>query len=451
MRVPFSWLREYVDWQGTAEELAELLTMSGTEVEGIAWVGAPRDPENLGRFVVGKVVTREKHPNADKLSLCTVDVGERNGGVKQIVCGADNFAAGDVVAVSMSGAVLENGLKLKKANLRGVESDGMMMSEQELGYEEKSPGIVVLPPDWTIGAPLQDYLPVSEAVLELELTSNRPDCFSIYGIAREVAAASGAKLAPPPTAGPAVLGGAPAERVDRRRGRRRRPLPAVRRARDPRHEGRRLAALAQGASHARGHAPDQQHRRRHELRDARLGAAPARLRRRQDRRRHAHRAAREGGREDRHARRGRAHARRPDARDRRRREAAGDRRRVRLGRRRSRRGDDRRRPRGGQLQRPQHPAHRDAHRHPQRGEQPLREGAGPGARAGRPRLRLPALRRALRRHCGAGHGRRLGRRGGAAPPDLSAGEGRRPARLRGAGGRAGVAAAPARVRGGRGR
>ena len=211
MKVPFSWLKEYVDWQGTPEELAELLTMSGTEVEGIEWVGAPRDPENLSRFVVGKVVTRDRHPNADKLSLCTVDVGERNGGVKQIVCGADNFAAGDVVAVSMSGAVLENGLKLKKANLRGVESDGMMMSEQELGYEERSPGIVVLPPEWTVGAPLQGFLPVSEAVLELELTSNRPDCFSIYGIAREVAAASGAKLAPPPTAAPAVLGGAPAE------------------------------------------------------------------------------------------------------------------------------------------------------------------------------------------------------------------------------------------------
>ena len=210
MRLPFSWLKEYVAWEGTPEGLAELLTMSGTEVEGIDWVGAPRDPDNLSRFVVGRVVTRDRHPNADKLSLCTVDVGERSGGVRQIVCGADNFAAGDVVAVSLSGAVLENGLKLKKANLRGVESDGMMMSEQELGYEEKSPGIAVLPADWEVGAPLQDYLPVSEAVLELELTSNRPDCFSVYGIAREVAAASGAALAPPPTAGPAVTGGAPA-------------------------------------------------------------------------------------------------------------------------------------------------------------------------------------------------------------------------------------------------
>lgn len=210
MRVPFSWLKEYVAWEGDVEEVADLLTMSGTEVEGIEWVGAPRDPDNLARFVVGKVVTRERHPNADKLSVCRVDVGARNGGVRQIVCGADNFAAGDVVAVSLSGAVLENGLKLKKATLRGVESDGMMLSEQELGYEEKSPGIAVLPPDWEVGRPLQDYLPVSEAVLELELTSNRPDCFSVYGIAREVAAASGAALAPPPTAGPAVRGGAPA-------------------------------------------------------------------------------------------------------------------------------------------------------------------------------------------------------------------------------------------------
>ena len=210
MRVPFSWIKEYVAWHGTVEEMAEVLTMSGTEVEGIDWVGAPRDPENLSRFVVGKVLTREKHPNADKLNLCTVEVGEANGGVRQIVCGAHNFEAGDTVAVSLSGAVLENGLKLKKANLRGVESDGMIMSEQELGYEEKSPGIAVLPDEWIAGAPLQDYLPVSEAVLELELTSNRPDCFSIYGIAREVAAAARRELAPPPIAPPGAFGGAPA-------------------------------------------------------------------------------------------------------------------------------------------------------------------------------------------------------------------------------------------------
>ncbi len=132
--------------------------------------------------------------------------GRPHGGVKQIVCGASNFRAGDTVAVSLSGATLANGLKLKKANLRGAESDGMMMSEQELGYEEKSPGIVVLPRGWIVGAPLQNYLPVSEAVLELELTSNRPDCFSVYGIAREVAAAARLTLAPPPVDEPSGQG-----------------------------------------------------------------------------------------------------------------------------------------------------------------------------------------------------------------------------------------------------
>mgnify|MGYP000849892297 FL=1 len=210
MRVPFSWIKEYVAWEGTVEEMAKVLTMSGTEVEGIDRVGAPREADNLSRFVVGRVLTKEKHPNADRLNLCTVDVGERHGGVRQIVCGAHNFVAGDVVPVSLSGAVLESGLRLKKANLRGVESDGMIMSEQELGYEDESPGIAVLPGEWVVGDPLQRYLPVAEDVLELELTSNRPDCFSIYGIAREVAAAAGLDLAPPPITPAAAFGGAPA-------------------------------------------------------------------------------------------------------------------------------------------------------------------------------------------------------------------------------------------------
>ena len=334
MRVPFGWLKDYVAWPGTVEELAELLTMSGTEVEGIDWVGAPRDPKNLARFVVGKVLTRDKHPNADKLSLCTVEVGEANGGVKQIVCGATNFQAGDTVAVSLSGATLENGLKLKKANLRGVESDGMMMSEQELGYEEKSPGIVVLPGEWIAGAPLQDYLPVSEAVLELELTSNRPDCFSVYGIAREVAAAARLALAAPPTGEPAVQGGAraadtiAAEIAD--------PDLCSRYARAC-YRGRRggpVAALAQGAAYARRYAPDQQRGGRHQLRDARLGPAAARLRRREDQGRQADRAAGAPRREHRHPGRSQAHPGRRDAGDRRRRAPTRHRRRVRQPRRR---------------------------------------------------------------------------------------------------------------------
>ena len=130
--------------------------------------------------------------------------------MRQIVCGAHNFQAGDTVAVSLSGAVLENGLKLQKADLRGIESDGMMMSEQELGYEEKSPGIVVLPGEWPVGAPLQDYLPVSRGRARARADVQPAGLLSIYGIAREVAAAARLELAPPPIAAPASFGGAPA-------------------------------------------------------------------------------------------------------------------------------------------------------------------------------------------------------------------------------------------------
>ena len=363
MRVPVSWLKEYVDWTGTVEELAELLTMSGTEVEGIDWVGAPRDPENLARFVVGRVMTHEKHPNADKLSLCMVEVGEP--AARQIVCGAHNFAVGDVVAVSLTGAVLESGLKLRKSAIRGVESEGMMLSERELGYEEDSPGIVILPRDWEVGTLLQDHLPVSEAVLELELTSNRPDCFSVYGIAREVAAASGARLAPPPTAGPAVLGGAPAEQS-----------LAVEVADPdlcPRYGARVVRGLQVGESppwlkarltHA-GMRPINNvvdvtnyvmlgwGQPLHAFDAAKIGG---------DR---LIGATRERRREDRHAGRRRAPSRPRDAGHRRRREAARHRRCLRRRRRRGRQGHARRRARGGQLQRPEHPAHRAAHRHPE--------------------------------------------------------------------------------------
>jgi phenylalanyl-tRNA synthetase beta chain len=211
MRLPISWLRDYVDWTGTPDELAELLSMSGSEVEGIDWVGAPRDDDNMARFVIGKVLICGRHPNADKLSLCTVDVGENNGGIKQIVCGAPNVKAGQTVPVSLTGAVLWNGLKLKKASIRGIESDGMILSEAELGYEVDSEGIVELPRDWTLGAPLSSYLPVAEPVLEIEVTPNRPDCLSVYGMAREVGAVTGRGRAPPRTAGPPSFGGAPAE------------------------------------------------------------------------------------------------------------------------------------------------------------------------------------------------------------------------------------------------
>ncbi len=231
MRVPLGWLRDYVAWEGSAEELADLLSMSGTEVEAVLWAGAPARAENVALFRVGRVLHKERHPNADKLWLCRVAVAEGweavaaaaaesgaadaadapvDGPVRQIVCGADNFQEGDTVAVALSGSVLENGLKLRKANLRGVASDGMMLSEQELGFEAESPGIAILPADWPVGASLNDFLPVSEAVLELEITPNRPDCLSVYGVAREVAAVTGLPLAPPP-AEDFPTGGPPAD------------------------------------------------------------------------------------------------------------------------------------------------------------------------------------------------------------------------------------------------
>ncbi|MFA5802912.1 MAG: phenylalanine--tRNA ligase subunit beta, partial [Thermoleophilia bacterium] len=136
------------------------------------------------------------HPDADKLTLCEVEVGD--GKVEQIVCGAKNFKEGDKAAVCLPGGTLPDGRKLEAAVIRGVESRGMMCSESELGLSSESAGIMILPEDAPVGTRLVDYIPVSDEVLELEITPNRPDCLSVYGIAREVAAITGAALAPEP-------------------------------------------------------------------------------------------------------------------------------------------------------------------------------------------------------------------------------------------------------------
>jgi phenylalanyl-tRNA synthetase beta chain len=154
--------------------------------------------------VIGRVISHEQHPNADRLSLCMVDVGEAEP--RQIVCGASNFEAGATVAVALPGAVLPDGTQLRKAKLRGLESDGMMLSERELELSAEHLGIIVLPSDWPVGAPLADHLPIAEQVMEFEITSNRPDCQNVYGIAREVSAVLDTDLADWPGSDPAASG-----------------------------------------------------------------------------------------------------------------------------------------------------------------------------------------------------------------------------------------------------
>ncbi len=192
MRAPVAWLREYVDFEMPVEELASLLALSGTEVERVSEVGVPGDAENLSCFVVGKVQECERHPNADKLSVCIVEVGD--GKPRTIVCGAPNVRAGQTVAVVLPGGRLPDGMVIKEAKLRGVASSGMLLSEAELGLAAKSGGIMVLPDEWKVGELLSDRFTISDTVLEVEVTPNRPDCLSIRGLAREIAAVTGSDI-----------------------------------------------------------------------------------------------------------------------------------------------------------------------------------------------------------------------------------------------------------------
>ncbi|MBO0768304.1 MAG: phenylalanine--tRNA ligase subunit beta [Solirubrobacterales bacterium] len=190
MRVPIEWLSEYVELNLGVQELADKLALTGTEVERIERHGL----SETDGFVVGKVLSREKHPDADRLSVCQVDVGEK----VQIVCGAPNVDAGQTVGVARPGAVMPDGTKLKRAKLRGQESNGMILSERELEISQDHDGIMVLPDHLEPGTSLAEVLALSTDVLVLEITPNRPDCLGIYGVAREVAAATGAALKPPP-------------------------------------------------------------------------------------------------------------------------------------------------------------------------------------------------------------------------------------------------------------
>jgi phenylalanyl-tRNA synthetase beta chain len=194
MRVPYTWLREYCDPGVPVEELADRLVMTGTEVERIDVVGPP-SPDN---FVIGKVTEAVQHPDADRLRVCTVDVGE--AGARTIVCGAPNVAAGQTVAVALPGARMPGGEKLRKAKLRGVASEGMILAADELEINDDHVGIMELDDALAAGTPLAEVIPLAEPVLEIEVTPNRSDCFGVFGVAREVHAVTGAPLGAEPWA-----------------------------------------------------------------------------------------------------------------------------------------------------------------------------------------------------------------------------------------------------------
>ena len=191
------WLRALVNTTLDTAQLGELLTMAGLEVEECDPVAPP-----FSGVVVARVMTTEKHPDADKLKLCTVDAGQSVP--LKIVCGAPNVVSGMNVPCALVGAELPGGLTIKAAKVRGVESFGMLCSARELGFSEDHGGLLSLPDDAPVGAGLRDYLELDDHVFLLKLTPNRADCLSVAGIAREVAALTGARLHLPDTAEPAA-------------------------------------------------------------------------------------------------------------------------------------------------------------------------------------------------------------------------------------------------------
>ncbi|MCX6357638.1 MAG: phenylalanine--tRNA ligase subunit beta, partial [Candidatus Aureabacteria bacterium] len=189
MKIPFNWLSEYVSIGLPPGELAERLTASGLEVEAIT----PVSPSFSG-VVTGRILAVEPHPNADRLSLCRVDNGARE---IKIVCGAKNMKAGDIAPFAPVGARLADGTALKAATLRGIPSEGMLCSERELGLGNEGGGIMILAPELTPGRDLAGVLGLNDWILEINVTPNRPDCLSVIGIAREVAAILGRPLSLP--------------------------------------------------------------------------------------------------------------------------------------------------------------------------------------------------------------------------------------------------------------
>ena len=186
MKFSVNWLREFVDLPKNPEEIAKLLTRAGIETKNIKTRGA-----NIDKVIVSQIAASSRHPNADRLTVCEVDDG--SGTKRQIVCGATNYKVGDKVPLALPGTKLPNGTEIRKSKLRGVESEGMLCSPIELGLGEDASGLLILSPDAKVGAPIGDLFP-ADTILDVEITPNRGDLLSHFGLAREIAALTGKKL-----------------------------------------------------------------------------------------------------------------------------------------------------------------------------------------------------------------------------------------------------------------
>ena len=186
MKFSVNWLREFVDLPKSPEEIAELLTRAGIETKSIETRGA-----NIDKVIVSQITASSRHPNADRLTVCEVDDG--SGTKRQIVCGATNYKVGDKVPLALPGAKLPNGTEIRRSKLRGVESEGMLCSPIELGLGEDASGLLILSADAKVGAPIADLFP-ADTILDVEITPNRGDLLSHFGLAREIAALSGSSF-----------------------------------------------------------------------------------------------------------------------------------------------------------------------------------------------------------------------------------------------------------------
>jgi phenylalanyl-tRNA synthetase beta chain len=201
MKFSVNWLREFVDLPKNPEDIAGLLTRAGIETKNIEKHGA-----NVDKVIVSQITASSRHPNADRLSVCEVDDG--SGTKRQVVCGATNYKAGDKVPLALPGAKLSNGTEIRKSKLRGVESEGMLCSPIELGLGDDASGLLILSDAAKVGAPIADLFP-NDTILDVEITPNRGDLLSHFGLAREIAALTGKELnstAPGPK-GPIKNGG----------------------------------------------------------------------------------------------------------------------------------------------------------------------------------------------------------------------------------------------------